>query len=59
MKMTGADKLGIIQWFVDASYAIHNDCKGHKCSMVTIGLGAITNFSRKQKINGKSSSKLN
>ena len=33
-----ADNLGIIRWFVDASYAIHNDCKGHTGSMVTKGL---------------------
>ena len=50
-----ADNLRIIRWFVDASYAIHDNCKGHTGSMMTMGSGAITSFSRKQKINGKSS----
>ena len=49
------DNLGIIRWFVDASYAVHDDCKGYTGSMMTMELGAITSFSRKQKINGKSS----
>ena len=49
------DNLGIIRWFIDVSYAIHNNCKGHIESMMTLVLGAITSFSRKQKINGKSS----
>ena len=50
-----ADNLAIIRWYVDASNAIHNDCNGHIRSMMTIGSGAITSFSRKQKINGESS----
>ena len=46
------DNLGIIHWFVDASYAMHYDCKGHTGSKkLTLGSGAITSFSRKQKIN--------
>ena len=40
---------------MDASYAIHDDCKGHQGSMMTMGSGAIISFSRKQKINGKNS----
>ena len=48
-----ADNLGMIRWFVDASYAIHNDCKGYTGSMMMMGSGAITSFLRKQKINGK------
>ena len=38
--------LGTIHWFVDASYAIHNDCKRNTGSMLTLGGGAITSFSR-------------
>ena len=52
-----ANNLEIIRWFKDASYAIHDDCKGHTVSMMTMGSGAITSFLRKQKINGKSSTK--
>ena len=50
-----ANNLGIIHWFVDASYAIHNDCKGHTGSMLTMEAGAVISFSRKQKLNAKSS----
>ena len=49
-----ANNLGIIKWFVDASYAIHDDYKEHAGLMMAMGSGAITSFSRKQKINGKS-----
>ena len=48
------DNLGIIHWFVDASYAIHNDCKGHSGLILTLEAGAVTSFSRKQKLNAKS-----
>ena len=41
--------------FVDASYAIHDVCIGHTSSMLTLGSLAITSFSRKQKIDAKSS----
>ena len=50
-----ANNLGIIQWFVVASYAIHNDCRGHTGLMFTMGTGAVTSFSWKQKLNAKSS----
>ena len=49
-----ADNLGIICWFVDISNVIHDDCKGHTHSMLTLGSGAIMNFSRKQKNISKS-----
>ena len=44
-----------IRWCVDASYAIHNDYKGHTGLMMTMKLGAIIKFSRKQMMNGESS----
>ena len=53
--MLSADNLSIIKWFVDALYAIHNDCKGHTGAMFTLGSGASASLSWKQKINGKSS----
>ena len=40
-----ADDIGIIKWYVDASYAIHNDCHGHTGGMMTLGCGAVTSFS--------------
>ena len=42
--MLSADNLCIVKWFVDASHAIHNDCKGHTGAMLTLGSGAITNL---------------
>ena len=53
--MLSACNVGIIHWLVDASYAIHEDCKVHTGSMMTLGSGAVTSFSRKQKINAQSS----
>jgi hypothetical protein len=48
--------LSIIQWWVDASYAVvHEDCRGHTGAMMSLRKGAVTSFSTKQKINGKSS----
>ena len=59
--MLSADDFSIVKWFVDASYAIHDDCKGHTGTMLKLGSGAMTSLSRKHKINGKSSTeaKLN
>jgi hypothetical protein len=47
--------VSIIQWWVDALYAVHEDCRGHTGAMMSLGKGAVTSFSTKQKINGKSS----
>ena len=41
--------------YVDAPYVIHNNCKGHTGYIMTMGSGAITSFSRNQKISSKSS----
>ncbi len=49
------DDLSIIRWWVDASYSVHEDCKGNTGVMMSLGKGAATSFSWKQKINGKSS----
>ena len=47
--------VGILKWYIDASYAIHGDCRGHTGALLTMGKGAITSFSRKQKLNSISS----
>ena len=49
------DDLSTIRWFVDASYAIHPDCKGHTGAVMTLGKGAMTSTSTKQKVNVRSS----
>ena len=41
--------------FVDASYGVHDDMKGHTGGCVTFGRGAVMSKSTKQKLNTKSS----
>ena len=50
-----ADGSDTMQWWVDASYAAHWDCKGHTGMMMSLGKGAAMSFSRKQKLNARSS----
>ena len=58
MKLTlTVDDLSIIKWYVDASYAIHVDCKVHTGAMMSMGGGAVTSFSWKHKMNGISSTR--
>jgi hypothetical protein len=56
MKLTlCVDNLGLIQWWVDASYNVHEDCRGQTGAMMSLGKGAPISFSRKQKLNVRSS----
>jgi hypothetical protein len=48
------DSLSSIKWYIDGSHQIHDDCRGHTGSLMTLGQGAISSTSRKQKINTKS-----
>ena len=50
-----ADHLQCVKWYVDASFAVHNDFRSHTGGMMTIGSGAIATVSRKQKLNTRSS----
>jgi hypothetical protein len=50
-----ADQLSIIKWYVDAAHTVHEDLKGHTGSAMTLGKGAITAKSTKQKLNTRSS----
>ena len=50
-----ADNDQIIRWHVDASYASHDDMKSHTGACVSIGKGMISSYSRKQKVNTRSS----
>ena len=55
MRLTlSMENLGIIKWWVDASYNVHEDCRGQTGTMMTLGKGAVMSFSRKQKLNIKS-----
>jgi hypothetical protein len=49
------DNLSYSRWFIDASHAVHWDCKGQTGAGMTLGKGAAICFSKKQKINTKSS----
>eukprot|EP00956_Cyclotella_meneghiniana_P014156 scaffold21075_cov96-Cyclotella_meneghiniana.AAC.1 len=49
------DNLQFTKWQVDSSHGTHDDCKGHTGAGMTLGKGAISSFSRKQKINTRSS----
>ena len=54
LKLT-VNNLGTLHHYVDASYAVHPDCKGHTGYIMTLGEGAVCSTSGKQKINGGSS----
>jgi hypothetical protein len=50
-----ADRLNIIKWWVDASFAIHDDCRGHTGVTMSLGKDSIIGMSKKQKINTRNS----
>ncbi len=51
-----ADNLTCLQWWVDASHTVHNNCQGHTGAM-SLSKGAAISFSNKNRINSKSSTK--
>ena len=50
-----ADNLRIVKWWVDGSYAVHEDCKSQTGGTMSMGKGSVFSSSQKQKINTKSS----
>ena len=44
-----------LMWWVDGSYGVHWDSKGHTGAMMSMGKGAIVNVSRRHKLNVESS----
>ena len=34
--------LDVLKWYVNAMYAMHDECKGHTGALVTLGQGVIT-----------------
>ena len=50
-----ADGSGIIRWWVDASFAVHEDMKSHTGAMMSLGKGAVYSTSMKQKFMTRSS----
>ena len=50
-----ANNDGTIRWWIDASYAVHTDMKGHTGATLSLGKGAIYSGSWKQKMVARSS----
>ena len=49
--------MNVIKWRVDATHAVHKDCKGQTGTVMTLGKGTICDTSIKQKLNARSSAK--
>jgi hypothetical protein len=50
-----ADNSNLTGWYIDSSFAVHPDMKSHTGAGMTLGKGFITNISRKQNENTRSS----
>ncbi len=50
-----ADKVTVLKWYIDSSFAVHPDFKSHTGAVMTYGRGAPITGSRKQKLNTDSS----
>jgi len=50
-----AENLEIIKWWVDASFAVHQDMRSHTGGTMSLGKGSIYSASVRQKLNTKSS----
>ncbi len=49
-----ADNTHIIKWWVDASFAIHQDLRSHTGKTINMGNGSVYSTSTRQKLNTKS-----
>ena len=49
------DGSGIVKWWIDASYAIHPNMRGHTGAVMSMGQGAALSMSSKQKLVARSS----
>ena len=54
-RIIGAHDLSVLYTWVDASYAIHRDLRGHTGGVISLGSGMLYHNTSKQKINTKSS----
>ena len=52
---TRVDSQMLSRWWVDAAYAVHDDCRGHTGAGMSVGQRMALSYSWKQKINTKSS----
>ncbi len=53
--MLGAENDGLLMWYVDASFAVHPNLRGHTGGGLTMGRGFPISASTKQKLNTRSS----
>ncbi len=51
----GANSKGVLSWYVDASFAVHPNMKGHTGRALTLGIGCPVLACTKQKLNTRSS----
>jgi len=49
------DNVAVLMWYVDTSHNVHWDCKGHGGAVFSLGRGATSSYSRKLKMNTRSS----
>jgi hypothetical protein len=52
------DLLTLSRWWVDVVYEVYDDCRGHTGAGMSLGQGMALSYSWKQKINTKSSTKV-
>jgi len=50
----GANRMGIVKWYVDASFAVHPNMRGHTGGAITLGQGCPIVTSTKQNLNTRS-----
>ena len=50
----GANGTGILKWYIDGSFAVHPNMRGHSGGGLTMGRGFPFNISTKQKLNARS-----
>ena len=51
----GANGTGILKWYVDGSYGVHPNMRGHSGGSLTMGGGFPVIASKKQRLNNRSS----
>ena len=52
-RITGANGMNMVHIYMDASYTTHDDMKGHKVGLMTLGKGIIQGKATKQKLSTK------
>ena len=50
-----ASTMDMLQWWIDASFAVHPNCQSHTRAVLSIGCSAVYSMSSKQKLNTRSS----